>query len=1348
MSRHKVNLLYYFLLIAFYFFYVNPIIAESPDLAGYWNLNDNLLDFSGNDCDGTVVIGTENWAAGKVGKAFSFDGNTAVRCGSNSNLSIADNISIELWMYPKQWVTGNQANPVSKWTSTSDANYSMYFYGDTAGTYYKKIAFWANAGGTWQCVSPLYLIPALDTWYHIVWTYNSTSGGKLYINGSLFGSTYGAGKLAVSTANFYIGLSNGRGFNGLIDEVKVYNKVLTSEEVQEKYQNVHTTAYWNLHGNIFDFSGNGNNGTVYYGTENWGTGKVGKAFSFNGSTSINCGNNSSLSIADNISIELWMNPQQWVSGYQANPVSKWTNTSDANYSMYFYGDTAGTYYKKIAFWANAGGTWQCVSPLYLIPALDTWYHIVWTYNSTSGGKLYINGTLHGSSSGAGTLTVNNANFYIGKSGGMGFNGLIDEVKVYDKVLSSTEVAANYQDQGVSGAVLENTTLKLTVNSAGKITELARKRAGGDVEYSGGTVDFARIKKAGVWYSSSSCIQKEGRWIIDFGNINLAMELSIKEMDYYYVFQVYAVYGDTEDVEELQILNIAPPSSVRTRVDNMSGLLGNDISTLILRGMNARSNVSSGVFPGIVDASNGLELAKFGLLGYYPSAIRTSLQNMLTAEGLPRTSLGGAWALDAADAKTSYMFVFDLTTSNVNSYINTAQEGKIDIINVYSWWDTLGHYGLKSSLYPNGLNDLKACVDAIHAAGLKASLHCMTGLISTNDAGSQTPRTDSYVSLGDSRLFKDELFTLTSSISAASTTISVDAQPSAASGWLQIGNEIIKYEGHTTTSPYQFTNCTRGAYGTTAQTHSTGTSIGHLVKAYDCFLPDPNSTLVDDIAYNISNVINFCGFDMIYLDGAEGFGTPYGSAKMGMAIFNRIKKDVRVEASYPLHNYWTFYSNTGAWDHQYYGTKDFIDWHVTCTKQLPDSRLTPIQLGWWCFLGFNDDYYSQLPDEVEYLCCKTLAIDAAISFIGLDFYNPENARQGEYLEIINAYETLRRSGNVPQAVKDQLKTVGNEFHLNSANSIIQRDIVKNKVTSLGNGSNVWTVNNRFSSQSAKFRIRTLHSTVTNSYDIGPNISLLDCSGTETFAFANAPDVTSSFTVSNGIATYAAINNGTTSTGAWAKVSKAFSPVIDISSNYRAVGVWINGDNKGEVINFQLNQLSPYFVYDEHYVVVNFSGWKYFELFIRERDADKFKDYSWPYSNCSFMYVYRNPIDNIAFLNIYYNNLPVGQQVSCEIKPVKAINAEAINIANPSITIGSNTITFPVTLQSGQCIEFNSMSDCKHFGITGTFLGYVTPTGSVPTLISGNNTVTFNGTGTSGRRARAEVSMFIDGTQIYP
>lgn len=173
------------------------------------------------------VHGRTAYAPGISGKAFDFDGKTHIDCGHSPATSIPDNISVELWIYPRSWIREAQYVLLSKWNSTKDANYAMYFFGGRSGNN-RKIGFYGNAGDKWQVLSPLFELSELNQWYHIVWTYNSKNGGKLYVNGSLVGAVSGKGRLAVNTAPVLLG-KHGRGaaFDGLMDEVRIYDQVLT-----------------------------------------------------------------------------------------------------------------------------------------------------------------------------------------------------------------------------------------------------------------------------------------------------------------------------------------------------------------------------------------------------------------------------------------------------------------------------------------------------------------------------------------------------------------------------------------------------------------------------------------------------------------------------------------------------------------------------------------------------------------------------------------------------------------------------------------------------------------------------------------------------------------------------------------------------------------------------------------------------------------------------------------------------------------------------------------------------------------------------------------------------------------
>jgi hypothetical protein len=82
---------------------------------------------------------------------------------------------------------------------------------------------------------------------------------------------------------------------------------------------------------------------------------------------------------------------------------------------------------------------------------SNWRHIVVTYNGTSlasGVLLYVDGSVDGSptvlSNNLNGTILNAVNFYIAKNGNLGyFTGKLDEVTVYDRVLTATEVAGRY-----------------------------------------------------------------------------------------------------------------------------------------------------------------------------------------------------------------------------------------------------------------------------------------------------------------------------------------------------------------------------------------------------------------------------------------------------------------------------------------------------------------------------------------------------------------------------------------------------------------------------------------------------------------------------------------------------------------------------------------------------------------------------------------------------------------------------------------------------------------------------------------------------------------------------------------
>ena len=81
---------------------------------------------------------------------------------------------------------------------------------------------------------------------------------------------------------------------------------------------------------------------------------------------------------------------------------------------------------------------------------ETWQHVLFTYNRSSSGKteLWLDGTKESETVNAGTHSVSNSNLFLGR---YGYDGLIDDFRVFDSVLSSTDIALLASERGYESA---------------------------------------------------------------------------------------------------------------------------------------------------------------------------------------------------------------------------------------------------------------------------------------------------------------------------------------------------------------------------------------------------------------------------------------------------------------------------------------------------------------------------------------------------------------------------------------------------------------------------------------------------------------------------------------------------------------------------------------------------------------------------------------------------------------------------------------------------------------------------------------------------------------------------------
>ena len=637
------------------------------------------------------------------------------------------------------------------------------------------------------------------------------------------------------------------------------------------------------------------------------------------------------------------------------------------------------------------------------------------------------------------------------------------------------------------------------------------------------------------------------------------------------------------------------------------------------------------------------------------------------------------------------------------------------------------------LFPNGLDGLKTVVDKFHAAGLKVGIHTLTGCISPHDPWVRP--------VPDPRLATDGTYTLTADLSETDTGVPTAEPPGnhptiwaygSRGNCIRIDDELIQYSVLSRDGQLGFFECRRGAFGTKVAPHKKGAAVQHMLDPIRLFHPRRALHAGRRSGRRDRQRLQHVR------PGPDLHGRCRGDARLVRRGPDAARDLHAAEASGAGgsecwgHHSWPFHSRVGAWDHPKWGLKRFADDHLRAVEHYRRDDLLEAQLGWWVMLGPSRDWDMEMPDEIEYLSAKALGHDAPLSFQSVAATGrPANARQDEFLTTIGRYERLRLANYFTEEVKKRLCEERQEFRLVQSDDgqwkFLPTDYLQHKVTGLDDGTNTWTVSNRFAAQPVRLRIQALDSAFP--YDDEDSITLADFATDGEFAAAeNAPgikgalgSVTEPVKAGTASGALAAVNAVDSPIGAWSRVVRSFEPVVDMTP-YDAVGLWVHGDGKGEVLNLQLTNLPEYFrTLDDHHIKIDFQGWRYFELLMRERDAAAYHDYKWPYG--AHCVLHRSPLVRHAVnkMTLYLNNLPPHDEATCYLSPVKALRTRKVVLHNPTIEIGSRRLVFPVDLTSGMYIEFESPDDCRVYDERGELLQWLKPQGDVPVLESSDNQV---------------------------
>jgi hypothetical protein len=208
----------------------------SDGLIAYYPFNGNANDESENLNHGTVYQAVlHNDRFGTPQSAYKFDGSNDYISVASNTLFDVNEITLSAWINVAAFpLTGDSGKIVMRDDTASSRIFQFRVLQDgTIGfiALDKPVTSWdINVVTTKQI--------ELDQWYHVVATFDETKGGNIWVNAENWGyDNEFSGSLSSGTAPIVLGGSsiNPKALNGILDDVRIYNRCLSDIEIKELY---------------------------------------------------------------------------------------------------------------------------------------------------------------------------------------------------------------------------------------------------------------------------------------------------------------------------------------------------------------------------------------------------------------------------------------------------------------------------------------------------------------------------------------------------------------------------------------------------------------------------------------------------------------------------------------------------------------------------------------------------------------------------------------------------------------------------------------------------------------------------------------------------------------------------------------------------------------------------------------------------------------------------------------------------------------------------------------------------------------------------------------------------------
>ena len=414
-------------------------------------------DGHGNDIldanDGTLVGGA-GFVPGLVRQAFSFDAglNSGVIVANGANLNMTEAITLDAWVKPSSFP--NSFPTVVRKHADAAGNTQYILAVTDQGQVHCNIGdFVGPVGGT----------VALNKWTHLACVYDRVVA-RVYVDGEEVGAAPATQPIPASSMPLGIGRAEPftiRNFDGLIDEVEIFNRALAAEEIRAIYEAGSAgktkpeppppgeplpppgglVSWWPGDGDAGDII-DANDGTLAGGA-GFAPGMVGQAFSFDAGldSGVTVPNGGNLNMTEAITLDAWVRPSSFPNSFPT-VVRKHTDAGGVQYILAV--TDQGQAHCHIGGFVNlTGGT----------VVLNGWTHLACVYDRV-GLRVYVNGGQVAAAPATQPIPASSMPLGIGRSESLttrNFDGVIDEVEIFDRALRGEEIRAIY-NAGSAGKI--------------------------------------------------------------------------------------------------------------------------------------------------------------------------------------------------------------------------------------------------------------------------------------------------------------------------------------------------------------------------------------------------------------------------------------------------------------------------------------------------------------------------------------------------------------------------------------------------------------------------------------------------------------------------------------------------------------------------------------------------------------------------------------------------------------------------------------------------------------------------------------------------------------------------------